>query len=327
MRKAGRERYAEKNASLKEEKTRRNNERTRQFKKKLTRKELALSKTRKEINYFQSKLENASLLMEGETGSLLHQLLEISQKKRRDPTRYSNYIKEVAVNIMYHSPAAYSYLRDTLMLPLPHRSTLMRVTQLLSDTCGFLPEIRTILQEFSLRLPPNMRYVSLMWDEMSIKSSCFRYVKHHDRILGLVDYGIYGSALNTKEASEIADHALVFAIQSLSQNTFQPIGYFLTHGQAKVVALAEIIKAGVRLIDETGLTTLTLVCDAGTSNCAALKKIGLLSGGHMVEVEGKMRHVFFDPVHDFKCARNALLEKQNGKYTSAGKSLIVSLKS
>ena len=134
MRKAGRERYAEKNASLKEEKTRRNNERTRQFKKKPTRKELALSKTRKEINYFQSKLENASLLMEGETGSLLHQLLEISQKKRRDPTRYSNYIMEVADKIMYHSPAAYSYLRDTLILPLLHRSTLMRVTQLLSDT-------------------------------------------------------------------------------------------------------------------------------------------------------------------------------------------------
>ena len=182
-----------------------------------------------------------------------------------------------------------------------------------------------ILQEYSARLPANMKYVSLIWDEMSIKSCSFRYVKNVDKILGLVDYGVYGSALSDKETSETADHALVFAIQSLSEKTFQPVGYFLTHGQAKAGPLADIIKAGIRLVDETGLITLALMCDAGTSNCAALKAMGLTTGGHQVEVEGKMRNVMFDPVHNLKCARNALLEKKNGRYTSAGKPITVSL--
>ena len=327
VKKYDRERKAEKNEVSNEEKIRHKKERTRQLKKKITRKHNVILKMKKVVSRLQSKLENASAVMEGETGSLLHQLLDISRKKKFDPTKYNNYIKEVAVNIMYHSPGAYSYLRDTLKLPLPHRSTLMRVTQLLSGDCGFLSEVLLILKEYCARLPSNMRYVSLIWDEMSIKGCSFRYVKYADKILGLVDYGVYGSSLNTEDTSETADHALVFAVQSLSEKTFQPIGYFLTHGQAKAGALADIVKAGIRLVDETGLTTLALLCDAGTSNCAALKSLGLTTGGHQIEVEGKMRNVLFDPVHNFKCARNALLEKKNGRYTSAGKPLTVSFHS
>ena len=178
------------------------------------RKENAVTKLKKEVEDFQSKLESASAVMEGEVGSLLHKLLLISRKKF-DRTKYDDHLKEVAMNIMYHSPSAYNYLRETLKVPLPHRSTLMKITRLLKDTCGFLPQAKEILKEYSVRMPQKMKYVSLIWDEMSIKTCSFRYLKNADRILGLVDYGIYGSTLSTKEMSEVADHALVFAVQSL----------------------------------------------------------------------------------------------------------------
>ena len=171
----------------------------------------------------------------------------------------------------------------------------------------------------------NMKYVSLIWDEMSIKTSSFRYQRHSDRILGLVDYGIYGSTLSTKEMSEVADHALVFAVQSLSEQIFQPVGYFFTHGQAKPKALAEIIEAGVRFVQEAGLEPLILVRHAGTGNCAALKQFGLTTDNHGVDFDGMKVDVMFDPVHNFKCARNAMLEKRNGRYTTAGKPLKVTI--
>ena len=117
----------------------------------------------------------------------------------------------------------------------------------------------------------------------------------------------------------------MFAVQSLSENTFQPNGYFLTHGQAKASALADIIKAGVRYVADAGLQTLVLLCDAGTGNCAALKSLGLSTGNHQVDVGDRMCNVAYDPVHDFKCARNAILLKNNNKYTSAGKPLTANI--
>ena len=65
-------------------------------------------------------------------------------------------------------------------------------------------------------------------------------MKHADKILSLEDYGIHGSTLSTEETSGTADYALVFCVQSSSENTFQPIGYFLTHSRAKASALADI---------------------------------------------------------------------------------------
>ena len=319
-----RNKYVEKTKTSREIKTRRKYERTRQTKMKLRRRNKDMSDLRGEVKDFEKKLHSACVLTEGDTASLLHQLWLVSRKNKYDRTKYNNYIKEVAVNILYHSPSAYSYLRETLKLPLPHRSTLMKVTGMLSGSCGFVREVQDILKEYSDRLPPTMKYVSLIWDEMSIKSCTFRYLKHSDRVLGLVDYGLYGSTLSENEAAEVADHALVFAIQNLAQNTFQPIGYFFTHGQAKSKALAEIIEAGVRFVNQAGLSTFALLCDAGTSNCAALKQLGLTSEGHQVDICDRKLNVFFDPVHNVKCSRNAILEKKNGRYTTAGKVVLVS---
>ena len=108
VKKYDRERKAEKKVMGNEDKTRQKKEKTRQIKKKIARKDNTLSKMKEVVLSLQSKLENASAVMEGETGSLLHQLLDISRKKKFDPTKYNNYIREVAVNIMYHSPGAYS---------------------------------------------------------------------------------------------------------------------------------------------------------------------------------------------------------------------------
>ena len=94
------------------------------------------------------------------------------------------------------------------------------------------------------------------------------------------------------------------------QKTIQLIGYFFTHGQAKVKALSEIIEAGVRFVDAAGLETLVLVCDVGTSNCAALKALGLTTDAHQVIVNERNVSVMFDPVYNLKCSRNALLEKR-----------------
>ena len=115
--KTDRKRYAEKNSNTEQQKKRHKKERSWKCKRKLIRKENTSLKRRKKVRNLQSKLENASVIIEGETGSLLHQFHEIFCEKRFNLTKYNNYIREVVVNIMYHSPAAYSYLWNTLKLP------------------------------------------------------------------------------------------------------------------------------------------------------------------------------------------------------------------
>ena len=61
----------------------------------------------------------------------------------------------------------------------------------------------------------------------------------------------------------------------------------------------------------------------GTRNCAALKQLGLTSEGHQVDIDDRQFNVMYDPVHNMKCSRNGILEKQNNRYTSAGKVLTV----
>ena len=93
----------------------------------------------------------------------------------------------------------------------------------------------------------------------------------------------------------------------------------------KITTLADIIKAGVRYVDETGLQTLVSLCDASTGSCEVLKSLGLSTGGHQVDFGEKMCNFAFDPVHNFKCARKALLLNNNKKYTSAKEPLTVSI--
>ncbi|GAV05026.1 hypothetical protein RvY_15214 [Ramazzottius varieornatus] len=287
----------------------------------IERRENDLVQLRKEVTDLDTKLEQAIPVTDDETSSLLYQFLLIRRKNKFDRTRYNKYILEVAVNIMYHSPAAYEYLRGSLKFPLPHRNTIMKITGMLSGRSGFVPEVKEILKAYSAKLPPHMRYVSIMWDEMSIKSCCFRYLKHEDRILGLVDYGVYGSKLTAKEESQIADHALVVSVQSLSENTFQPIAYFFTHTTVKATALAQIIEAAVGYVDESELTAVCFVCEGGTSNGSAFKVLGVLPGDHKVTVRGKKIYIIYDPVHNVKCSRNGFLHKDGRRYDGKGQPL------
>ena len=110
------------------------------------------------------------------------------------------------------------------------------------------------------------RNVVLVFDEMSIKQSLV-YNEETDSVEGFEDSG------NLEQTRYIANHATAFMVRGLASKWKQPVGYFLSSGPTKSKHLQSLTQKCIDKVDRTGLNTVALVCDQGSSNQSFIQNL------------------------------------------------------
>lgn len=101
---------------------------------------------------------------------------------------YTKDQREFALTLHLHGPKAYSYLRDSLHLPLPHPHTLQRWMQSVDAKPGLNTMMLDMLQRRRNEDPAKYGSVALMLDATAIK----KHVQHNpctQKMSGYVDMG------------------------------------------------------------------------------------------------------------------------------------------
>ena len=104
--------------------------------------------------------------------------------------------------------------------------TLQHDLQKMSIEPGFVENVFVALGQKVCIFGDTDRFVSLVFDEMSIKDGLV-YNEMKDQIDGFEDFGHLGMT------KYIANHDTVFVVQGLASKWKQPIGYFLSAGQQR----------------------------------------------------------------------------------------------
>ena len=128
--------------------------------------------------------------------------------------RYTDEVKQFAMTVYFHSPAAYRYLRTCFTLP--HERTLVGW---LAHIDGFTDAAFQLLKT-KLDKDEIEPECVLIIDSMALRKQ--RVYSHQEgRNLGYVDIG------TGEDRSKLAGEALVFLIKGLKTKWRYPIGYFL----------------------------------------------------------------------------------------------------
>lgn len=101
---------------------------------------------------------------------------------------------------------------------------------------------------------------------MSIDQT-LEYSKYKDLIVGFQDNGV-----GTRR-SVIADKVMVFMARGICRKWKQPLAYYFNETGMKTDLLVKSIKEVVKFCQEAGLQVKSIICDQGTSNVAAIKKL------------------------------------------------------
>lgn len=223
--------------------------------------------------------------------------LKLAQRQKNG-YRYAIKDKMLALSIYYQSRKAYKLLRKIFILP--SKPTIQRSLQNTNIYPGFNDTIFEALKLKVQTMDYTDRNVSLVFDEMAIKSALV-YNKGLDMIEGFENLGELGTT------KYIADHALVYMVRGLYKKWKQPLAYFLTSGTVKGKALQLLTKQCIDKLEEIGLCVKILVCDQGSNNRNFLEteeKVGVEKP--FIEHKNKKVYVVYDPPHLLKNVRNNL---------------------
>ncbi|XP_072155525.1 uncharacterized protein [Bemisia tabaci] len=208
-----------------------------------------------------------------------------------------------ALTLHKNSPKNYALLRT--FFPLPSARTLRSVLSKVPFSPGICQPVLDALKKSVAAMNPLDRYCTLMFDEISLRQQLW-YNRGQDRIEGFQDHKGQGVS------SKLADHGLVFMIQGLRRHYKQPVAYYLSHSATTAERLVIFIKNVIRACRDAGLHIASTVCDLGTSNVSALKKLGATPEEpyfYLDEEEKGKIHTILDPCHLLKCTRNNLMTK------------------
>ena len=142
------------------------------------------------------------------------------------------------LSIFLTSPAAYSRICKTNVLHLPHVNTLKKYTQFTSPESGFNPDtIQRLIAESKLEgIEDGQRYVSLVYDEMKIKSGLV-YCRGSGKLVGFnamwdinEEVRKFSNNLDTSELEdynrELATYVIVYMVRGICSKLIYPFGYF-----------------------------------------------------------------------------------------------------
>ncbi|KAJ3640443.1 hypothetical protein Zmor_003738 [Zophobas morio] len=101
-------------------------------------------------------------------------------------------------------------------------------------------------------------------------------------------------------------------VRGIKKNYKQTVAYYFTRDTIKTHSLKQIIVEVIKQLQEIGLNVMATVCDQGTTNKAALKKLCALNqdrpSPYYFVVNDQRICTIFDVPHLLKCTRNALID-------------------
>lgn len=255
--------------------------------------ERKIVKTQEEKNFYQNfKRLNKSVLSFFE--------MQVNHLKLK---KWTDQEKKFAISLFYKSPKAYGYLRDEQEFILPCVSLIRRWVNELDLKPGKSDNLLELLKSKSQSMSIKERECVLIWDEMSIKS-WLEYNSKKDIIEGYTDLGEHG------RSSTIGNHVLVFMIRGRQSNWRQPISYYVSHNSVSGNDLHKIILDMLDYVEQSGFLVKTMVCDLGSPNQSAIKKLNISVETPFIERYNRKIFFNYDPPHLMKCLRNTFKNRE-----------------
>ena len=221
-----------------------------------------------------------------------------AQKKSKHSNQWNTKGEVLALSIYFHSKKAYCIL--SRLLVLPSMRALQCHLQKMSIEPGFVENVFVALGQKVCVFGDTDRFVSLVFDEMSIKDVLV-YSEMKDQIDGFEDFGHLG------RTKYIANHATVFMVWGLASKWKQPIGYFLSAGPIKASILQVLTRICINELETIGLHVVALICNQGTNNRSFLHSLKEVTVEKpFKKCNNKKVFVFYDPPHLLKNVRNNL---------------------
>ena len=145
--------------------------------------------------------------------------------------KYHPMIIRFCLSLAFKTSSAYEELRNSNVLTLPSRRTLLDYKNAIMPKAGFNDEVVTELINTASSLKGIQRYVVLSFDEIKLQERLV-YDKHSGELIGFVDLG--DAELNYSYfhsgVDQLATHALVYYVIGMASDLKFSFAYFATKG-------------------------------------------------------------------------------------------------
>lgn len=220
--------------------------------------------------------------------------------------RYTLDEKIFFLSLLKQSPRGYQLLRK--IFAVPSRRTLTNLLTKIPFGTGINKAIMDSLSIKIESMKPLDRLCSVIFDEMNL-DTILQFNRKHDIVDGFQDNG----PLDRKPL--FADKVMVFMARGICLKWKQPLAYYFNEGGMKSDLLVKAIKDVVESCQMAGLQVKTLICDQGTTNVTAFKKLYAETNEYFNSIgeENKLFGVLinnieiipmYDPPHLLKGMRN-----------------------
>lgn len=234
------------------------------------------------------------------------------------PKEYSQDVKDFACTLMFYSPRAYDFVRNSFQLPCV--SSIRRWTSNVKALPGFTKEAFDFLkQKCQVEHDDNFCFASLVIDGMSIQEHV-EFDNSIKRTIGYVDLDCFGET----DSDEIAKEALVVLLVGLRGHWKIPVAYYFVKGVSATLQ-AGIIREVIVQCHSFGLLVTSVTCDGTGHNLKTMNILGAQITSSNLKpffdhpCDSSLRiGVFLDPCHMFKLIRNLLHKYQVLKWSDCG---------
>ena len=223
-------------------------------------------------------------------------ILNTSKKNGR---RFTEYDKIYAYRILSKSKAAYRVLKETLELPA--EKTLDRFISSKLSYTGISTDVVAALKCVLETKSKHEKMFALVFDEVSLKP-CLVYDKSRDCVTGFEDFS------GGSRTSNIANHALVLMLRSLTGKEKLPLGFYFSCYAIKADRLHEIIMRALKELNDAGAIVKVLICDQGGNNSRLFKMLGASDSKPFFMFNDNKIFCLFDPPHLLKNLRRNLMK-------------------
>lgn len=222
-------------------------------------------------------------------------ILRPSKSKKQ----YSEDEKIIAQNMCFRSNKLYMFLRETLNIHLPSKSSINKWLPLKNMTSGF---DKNLLERLRLKfgsMTELEKQSILMYDEIVIRND-LKFNEALDQIEGFVDLG------STREF-KIGNYIQVFMIRGIFADFKFFFSYYVSENSMKGEDLLPLLFQNIDNATDVGALVRVIICDQGSGNCKAFSELGIAVTKPFFMYGDRKIYAMYDTPHLFKSIRNALI--------------------
>ncbi|KAJ3656494.1 hypothetical protein Zmor_015567 [Zophobas morio] len=245
---------------------------------------------------------------------LIKECYKMTKYNKKTSRRYTSDWLLTCLLLHIRSPAAYRFLRNNDILPLPQISTVRKYLSRVSIKCGLDQQF---FEAFKKKVEGKNSFQKqgiLIFDEMTVRQNIELNVTN-TKLIGIQDFGLEHPK-TSKTADKKADHALVFLFSSLTDQEFnQPVAVYAAKGPTNGTCLAQLMIEVIRKLEYCGVVIHGIVSDGASTNRRMWKEFGITGEldnavNKCVHPLDELRYLFFfsDAPHLVKCLRNRFLK-------------------